>query len=817
MWFRYNIVENSMSNKFYTISGKENGNRLESRVLEERIQQAVYEGHRFLQIDASGQHGIGGRLWKTSGDAVHLKIEGQFGQRIGSFGMPNTFIEIMGPASDDVGWLNAGAEIVVHGNVANGLANGMAQGKVYVSGNAGARAMTMTKSNPRFEPPEVWVLGSMGDYFGEFMAGGITVICGIDSQNPENVLGYRPLVGMVGGKVFFRGPHDGYSQADAKLIPISDEQWLWLKKNLVIFLDRINHAELLKALSVREEWQLLVARTPHEKGLVHRRSMASFRKDAWDKELGSGGLIGDLTDLDRSPIPVIPTGALRRFVPIWANRKYLPPCEASCPTGIPVHDRWRLIREGRVDEAVDLALAYTPFPATVCGYLCPNPCMQACTRQINHMAPVDTSLIGKASINAGIPNLPELSGKRIAVIGGGPSGISIAWQLRQKGHETVIYDKSEILGGKISNLIPESRIPKEVLSTELERVRKVIPHVNLARRLDKNEIERIKNDFDFIVLATGAQKARLLPVPGKERLITANDFLKKAKSGDINPGNRVIIIGAGNVGCDVATEAHRLGAKDLTLIDVQEPASFGRERKAAEAAGAVFKWPCYTKEITEKGVVLKSGELIPADTVVISIGDLPDLDYLPESIETDGGFVKVNTIFQTSDPVVFAVGDMVGPGLLTDAIGAGRKAAIAICEIIENKRPLIDSPQTGGSQFDLDHIDHNVSEFHGSHESGWGDRTMIDRSRISLEYFDPRITEFEDTDQCGSQCASCGVCRDCGICVTICPEAAISRLEKNKVDYEYIVDADKCIGCGFCAGACPCGVWELVANDPIEV
>ena len=122
-------------------------------------------------------------------------------------GFPNTSVEVLGPASDDVGWLNAGAEIVVHGNAGNGCANAMAQGKIFISGNIGARGMTMTKHNPRFDPPELWVLGSAGDYFGEFMAGGIAVICGYDAQNPDNILGYRPFVGMVGGKVYFRGPH----------------------------------------------------------------------------------------------------------------------------------------------------------------------------------------------------------------------------------------------------------------------------------------------------------------------------------------------------------------------------------------------------------------------------------------------------------------------------------------------------------------------------------------------------------------------------------------------------------------------------------
>ena len=158
------------------------------------------------EIEAFGQHGIGGRLWRAGRRRVSIRVTGHPGQRVGSMGFPNTVIEVLGPVSDDVGWLNAGAEIIVHGNAGNGAANAMAQGRVCVAGNIGARGMTMTKHNPRFEPPELWVLGSVGDYFGEFMAGGIAVVCGHEAQTPENVLGYRPLVGMVGGKVFFRGP-----------------------------------------------------------------------------------------------------------------------------------------------------------------------------------------------------------------------------------------------------------------------------------------------------------------------------------------------------------------------------------------------------------------------------------------------------------------------------------------------------------------------------------------------------------------------------------------------------------------------------------
>jgi NADPH-dependent glutamate synthase beta subunit-like oxidoreductase/glutamate synthase domain-containing protein 3/NAD-dependent dihydropyrimidine dehydrogenase PreA subunit len=770
----------------HVIAGSQGGERVRSRILEEQIQRAVADGHRRIEIQAFGQHGIGGRLWGAGNEPVQIRVTGHSGQRLGSMGFPNTVIEVLGPVSDDVGWLNAGAEIIVHGNAGNGACNGMAQGRVFVAGNIGARGMTMTKHNPRFEPPQLWVLGSVGDYFGEFMAGGVAVVCGVDAQSPDNVLGYRPLVGMVGGKVFFRGPHAGFSQADARQAPIGDADWDWLQAGLKRFLKQIGRGELQRVLTERDGWQMLVARRPNEKAGKSVRAIAAFRREVWDAELGRGGLIGDLSRIDRSPVPAITTGALRRFVPVWENQTYAAPCESGCPTGIPVQRRWQLVREGRLDEAVDLALAYTPFPAAVCGYLCPNLCMQACTRQNSGMAPVDTTQIGQASIRAKLPELPPLSGKRIAVVGGGPAGLSVAWQLRLKGHEATVFEVAGRLGGKFTRVIPDSRIPREVIDTELERIKGVLPHVYLQQPLGPTDTAQLREDYDYLVLATGAQRPRMLPVPGIERAVSALDFLQAAKAGTARCGARAVVIGAGNVGCDAATEAHRLGAREITLIDVQQPASFGKERRAAEAIGASFRWPVATREITAGGVVLGDGEEIPADTVIVSIGDVPDLSVLPEGIAVERGFVKVDENHRTSDPRVFAIGDLVRPGLLTDAIGAGRRVAQLIADDLDGRTP---------------------APFR---------RRPIEKRRVTAEYFDPRITVFSDVAQCGSQCLSCGACRDCGVCVSMCPQGAIRRRDLGGRSYEYTVDETLCIGCGFCAGACPCGVWDLVENQPLE-
>jgi ferredoxin len=166
---------------------------------------------------------------------------------------------------------------------------------------------------------------------------------------------------------------------------------------------------------------------------------------------------------------------------------------------------------------------------------------------------------------------------------------------------------------------------------------------------------------------------------------------------------------------------------------------------------------------------------------------MPELDFLPESVQTERGFIKVDEYYQTSDPKIYAVGDAAKLGLLTDAIGAGRKAAKRISDILSGKALGV----TVG-------------------------RKMIEYSRVKLEYFDPRLMSFDGVESCASNCSSCGTCRDCGICVTMCPQAAISRQSKdNGNEFEMVVDAEKCIGCGFCAGACPCGVWDLTENESI--
>jgi NADPH-dependent glutamate synthase beta subunit-like oxidoreductase/NAD-dependent dihydropyrimidine dehydrogenase PreA subunit len=350
----------------------------------------------------------------------------------------------------------------------------------------------------------------------------------------------------------------------------------------------------------------------------------------------------------------------------------------------------------------------------------------------------------------------------------------------------VIVEGKKQLGGKITDSIPKSRIPTNVVEHEIQRLSKNIRQVHLGKPLTKEQFAKLKSENDYIVIAAGASRPRKLNMPGMEKTLTALEFLQQSKLDCAKVGDKVVIIGAGNVGCDAATEAFRLGAKSVTLIDVQEPASFGVERKHAEAAGASFLWPRYTKVITDKGVELTDGEVLPADTVIVAVGDVPDLSFLPEEVATAKGFIVVDEKYTTSDDQVYAIGDAVRPGLLTDAIGAGRIAARTIDDLLKGVEETYDK------------------------------LPPIRYERVKLQYFDPRVGEFDSTSSCATNCASCGACRDCGMCEEICPQKAISRQDAPAGGFEYVVDSERCIGCGFCVGACPTGVWEIAENTPLE-
>jgi NADPH-dependent glutamate synthase beta subunit-like oxidoreductase len=367
--------------------------------------------------------------------------------------------------------------------------------------------------------------------------------------------------------------------------------------------------------------------------------------------------------------------------------------------------------------------------------------------------------------------------------------MAVAWHLALNGIEAHIFERDTKLGGKLAQTIPWERLSQAVWDTEIDRFLKTDNlHVHLGEHLSKDRVEELKKAFDYIVVAVGTHQPRTLSFPGHERVIPALEYLKAAKSDTpMATGKQVVVIGAGNVGCDVAAEAYRLGADQVVLVDIQKPLAFGHERAAAEALGATFKWPFMTREVTAEGVVAADGTVLPAQTVIISIGDVPSLPFLPDTVEVAqvGGatWIKTDEAGRTSDDKILAVGDVERPGLATNALGAGKRTA-----------------------------EYLIAAFKGVPWVPFRQR-LIQYEDLTLAHYDPATDRGTTEDQQAARCLSCGSCRDCHLCETICPTGAISRREivpgPDGVDYEYVSDDDKCIACGFCADTCPCGIWVL--------
>jgi len=295
---------------------------------------------------------------------------------------------------------------------------------------------------------------------------------------------------------------------------------------------------------------------------------------------------------------------------------------------------------------------------------------------------------------------------------------------------------------------------------------------------------------DAVVVASGGHVTRMIPWPGNERIVKGLDFLKAVNRGEkVKVGKRVIVIGCGNSGMDAAVGAYQMGAEQVVCIDVQRPAAFQKEIDHVEELGVELILPVFTKEITAEGIVTNAGELIKGDMVIITIGESPDLSYLPAEIPLERGYLKPAGDLSIA-PGVFTAGDTIKPGRLVDAIGAGRQAALAVQAFL-----------TGGTY---------VSE----------DKKKIPAARLKTAYFKKCHTcDLPEAKDEYNRCISCGTCRDCHMCIKSCPENAISRnLNPDDGGFEYVADPAKCIGCGICAGICPSGIWTLAPNaEPIPM
>lgn len=769
------------TNNIIEIQGTVDGQRKSTQQLLQEIYKYLDEGYTNFNIHASGQHDIGGPLWSKNNENLKFNVKNP-GQRVGCMGMQGTQIVIEGPVPADVGWLNAGAEIIVKGDGGDTTAHCAASGKIYVGGRVGTRSGALMKHDPKFPAPEFWTLKNTGSFSFEFMGGGVAIVCGYDCENLESVLGSRSCVGMVGGQIYVRGKikniYDGVF-----LLDLDDSDKEFLEKGLANFLLKIDRPELFDKLARFNEWKKIVAKGYDEKPVKSFIPISEYRKTHWVE----GGIFGDLIDEDGYVSEFVEKGDLRLRYPEWRNAAFSAPCEFNCPSYIPTQKRIALLREGKVSEALNLVLDYSPFPASVCGQVCPNLCINECSRKLVDF-PVKTAELGALSKDIKVHPPKIEKGKKIAIIGSGASGLTAAWHLRRMGYAVDVFEQDRIVGGKLKQVIPQDRLNREVLDVEIKRVESIGVKFKTDTKIDKELFKKFEKAYDAVVVAVGAHSPVVIPFDGHERLVKGLDFLKSVNKGEkLKIGEKVVVIGAGNAAMDVVLGAYTLGAKEVTAIDIQKPSAFEKEIKHAQSLGAKILWPCFTEKISQKGVHLKDGTLIEADTVIISIGDRADVSFLDQNYLDDTGKVKVNEYFQSEvNAKVFCPGDVLKQGLFTHAIGDGRKVAINIANM-----------------------------FSGVKLENFEKAPMIPQDRIKKEYYnsiDEENVLAMDTEREQDRCLSCGYCRDCEFCKEICPEQAIKRVMHENGTFEYVCNPDKCIGCGLCAGVCPCGIWMMLSN-----
>ena len=530
------------------------------------------------------------------------------------------------------------------------------------------------------------------------------------------------------------------------------------------------------------------------------------------------------------------TGSWRTERAVYVDR--LPPCNHACPAGENIQ-AWLYEAEegdGGYERAWRKIMEDNPFPA-IMGRVCYHPCETSCNRaQLDEAVGINSveRFLGDQAIREGwrVQVEAEPTGKRVLVVGAGPSGLSAAYHLALRGHAVTIHEAGPMAGGMMRFGIPKYRLPRDVLDAEVQRILDLGVSLELDTKVTDLSDTMGADDYDAVFLAVGAQigKRAYIPAGSAAKMVDALSMLHDFEQGE-KPllGRRVAVYGGGNTAMDAARTAKRLGAEEAIIVyrrTRERMPAHESELAEAEQEGVMVKWLTTIKQVDEGKLTVERMELdesgwpqptgeveeLEADSLVLALGQDTDLSFLEgvEGLEVTDGVVKVGPDMMTGRAGVFAGGDMVpAERSVTVGIGHGKQAARNVDAWLRGKHYA--APPR-----------HEIAEFSTLNTWYYADAPRTHRPLLEGIR---RQTTFEEVveglDESNAlfearRCLSCGNCFSCDNCYGVCPDNAVLKLAQRAANPNvngYAIDLDFCKGCGLCVAECPCGSIEMVPEE----
>ncbi|MBN1529928.1 MAG: NAD(P)-binding protein [Thermoleophilaceae bacterium] len=521
------------------------------------------------------------------------------------------------------------------------------------------------------------------------------------------------------------------------------------------------------------------------------------------------------------------TGSWRTERAVYVDR--MPPCNHACPAGENIQGWLYEAEEGGdgYERAWRRLVEDNPFPA-IMGRVCYHPCESACNRgQLDEAVGIHSveRFLGDEAIRRGwrLERAAEPSGKRVLVVGAGPSGLSAAYHLARLGHDVTIHESGPMAGGMMRFGIPRYRLPRDVLDAEVQRILDLGVRLELDKKVTDVESAMREGGFDAAFLAVGAHLSKRAYIPAGEsaHVLDAVSLLRSMEEGEPpRLGRRVAVYGGGNTAMDVARTARRLGAEEAVVVyrrTRERMPAHDFEVEEAEEEGVLMRWLSTIKEagdgrivvermqLDESGFPQPTGELeeLEADSVVLALGQDTDLSLLDgvSGIEVEDGVVKVGPDMMTGHEGIFAGGDMVpDERTVTVGVGHGKRAARHIDGWLR-AAPYDPGPRPELASFDM------LNTWYYA-DAPRTEQPMLEAARRQGT-FDEVVAGLDDANALfeARRCLSCGNCFSCDNCYGVCPDNAVLKL--GEPGERYAIDLDYCKGCGICVAECPSGAIRM--------